>query len=51
MKVFTECAMILLAACFFAVLAFEWAVGCGESYTDSEGVKHVNKCVFIGVGK
>lgn len=32
---------------FFAVLMVEWAVGCGETYTDAKGVTHVNTCVFI----
>lgn len=30
-----------------AVAVLEWAAGCGETYTDSKGVVHVNECVFI----
>jgi hypothetical protein len=31
---------------FFAYLMLEWAVGCGETYTDSRGIKHANECVL-----
>ena len=31
---------------FFAYLLAEWASGCGETYTDSKGVVHINECVF-----
>jgi hypothetical protein len=30
---------------FFVYLMLEWAVGCGESYTDSKGVTHTNECI------
>jgi hypothetical protein len=30
-----------------ALLLVEWAVGCGESYTDSKGVTHQQTCVFV----
>ena len=30
-----------------ALLLVEWAVGCGESYTDSKGVTHQQSCVFV----
>jgi hypothetical protein len=30
-----------------AVLLLEWMAGCGETYTDSKGVQHVNECLFI----
>lgn len=30
-----------------ALLLVEWAVGCGEAYTDSKGITHTNQCVFI----
>jgi hypothetical protein len=31
---------------FFAYMLVEWASGCGETYTDSKGVVHINECVF-----
>ena len=36
---------------FFAYMLAEWASGCGETYTDSKGVVHINECVFSPVGK
>jgi hypothetical protein len=30
---------------FFVYLMLEWAVGCGETYTDSKGVTHTNECI------
>jgi hypothetical protein len=30
-----------------AVALVEWAVGCGETYTDSKGMTHANECVLI----
>lgn len=38
------CASII--ALFFAIILAEWAVGCGETFTDSRGVKHKNECLF-----
>ena len=39
---------VLIAFCIlFLVTALEWAVGCGETYTDSNGVEHLNECTFI----
>lgn len=32
---------------FIALVAVEWAAGCGETYTDANGVQHQNECVFI----
>lgn len=29
-----------------ALILIEWAVGCGETYTDSKGVEHRQTCVF-----
>ena len=36
---------------FFAYMLAEWASGCGETYTDSKGVVHINECVFSPVRK
>lgn len=34
-------------ALFFAIVLAEWAVGCGETYTDSRGIAHQNECLFV----
>jgi len=41
-------AVLMLAFCIFmAVIAIEWMAGCGESYIDAKGVRHLYECVFI----
>ena len=30
----------------FLLLIIEWASGCGETYTDSKGVTHINECTW-----
>jgi hypothetical protein len=30
-----------------ALVLVEWAVGCGETYTDAQGVEHQNECVVL----
>jgi hypothetical protein len=30
-----------------AVITIEWMAGCGESYVDAYGKRHLNQCVFI----
>ena len=32
---------------FMAVILIEWMAGCGETYIDTNGVRHQNECVFI----
>jgi hypothetical protein len=32
---------------FLVFMALEWAAGCGETYVDSEGVRHQYECLFI----
>lgn len=32
---------------FLAVVAVEWAAGCGETYTDAQGETHQYECVFF----
>ena len=27
-------------------MVIEWASGCGETYTDSKGVTHINECTW-----
>ena len=34
----------VLALILFMVI--EWASGCGETYTDSKGVTHINECTW-----
>jgi hypothetical protein len=43
-------AEILIAALFAALIAtvlIEWAVGCGQEWTDAAGQTHIGECVFI----
>lgn len=40
--VVTTCTILL-----FAVAILEWMVGCGESYVDAKGVRHINECIVI----
>ena len=30
----------------FAYMLAEWAAGCGETYTDSQGKVHINECLW-----
>lgn len=30
-----------------ALLIVEWAVGCGETYIDSQGIEHTQSCAFL----
>jgi hypothetical protein len=30
-----------------AILFMEWWVGCGESYVDAKGIRHMNECLFL----
>jgi len=32
---------------FLVVMFFEWAAGCGESYVDAKGQRHINECIFL----
>lgn len=34
-------------AVLMAVFLLEWMAGCGETYIDAKGVRHVNECLFI----
>ena len=33
----------------FAFALVEWAAGCGETYVDSNGRTHINKCVITSI--
>jgi hypothetical protein len=39
--------LYVLILCLFTVALIEWAVGCGETYTDANGVTHAYECVII----
>lgn len=43
------------ALCFFGVIGafvlMEWLAGCGETYIDSKGARHVNECLFFSAKK
>jgi uncharacterized membrane protein YdbT with pleckstrin-like domain len=34
-------------ALLMAIVILEWMVGCGESYVDAKGVRHINECIVI----
>jgi hypothetical protein len=37
--------------CLAAVMLVEWMSGCGETYTDANGVTHTHECMFIPMRK
>jgi hypothetical protein len=37
--------------CLAAVMLLEWMSGCGETYTDANGVTHAHECMFIPMRK
>lgn len=40
-------AVVFIVTAAMAVVLLEWMVGCGETYVDSKGQRHVNECLFI----
>lgn len=38
---------MVIFAVMMAVVTIEWMAGCGESYVDANGKRHLNECVFI----
>ena len=36
-----------VVAVLMAVFLLEWMAGCGETYTDSKGVRHANDCIIV----
>ena len=38
---------MVIFAVMMAVVTIEWMAGCGESYVDAYGKRHLNECVFI----
>lgn len=43
--------LTLLFGGLLAVMFIEWMAGCGESYIDAKGVRHLNECIIINHGK
>jgi hypothetical protein len=37
----------LLIGVALGVFIIEYAAGCGETYTDANGVRHAHECVFF----
>lgn len=38
---------VVAVSLFFVFVAIEWLSGCGETYVDSQGVRHEYECQFI----
>ena len=47
MKTLCQIIAAIAIALLGAVILVEWAVGCGETYIDHQGVRHEHGCVFI----
>jgi hypothetical protein len=44
MKLIMEFIIAALFSALLALLIVEWAIGCGQTYTDAQGVEHVGQC-------
>jgi len=44
LRLFMEVVLVVITSACFAVILYMWAMGCGESYVDAEGVRHVIEC-------
>jgi hypothetical protein len=44
MKLIMEVIIIGLLTALASLLLVEWAIGCGQTYTDAQGVEHVGQC-------
>jgi len=44
MKLIMEIIIIGLLTALMALLLVEWAIGCGQPYTDAQGVEHIGQC-------
>ena len=49
-KILTFFAYMAFVA-FMAIAMVEWASGCGETWTDSQGNEHIGQCWIIGGAK
>ena len=39
--------VFVLFGVLLTLLLAEWLVGCGESYVDANGVRHINPCIIV----
>ena len=39
--------LVLIVGASFGILLLEWAAGCGESYIDAYGQRHMYECVIV----
>ena len=39
--------LLVLFTLLIAVVVIEWAAGCGESYVDAAGQRHMYECVYL----
>ncbi len=44
MKLIMEVIIIGLLTALMALLIVEWAIGCGQTYIDAQGVEHIGQC-------
>lgn len=51
MKLLFELLAFALFAIAMTIMVMEWFAGCGESYVDHRGVRHVNECLFFNINK
>jgi hypothetical protein len=51
MKTTFEILIMIMLTALGALFLVEWAAGCGETYTDANGVTHQNECVFLELKK
>jgi hypothetical protein len=47
LRIVIEIIVIAIFTGLLAVVLVEWAVGCGEPWTDAQGVEHTGQCVFL----
>jgi hypothetical protein len=47
MKFILDVCLMTLFTVFMAVMLVEWASGCGETYTDANGVEHQQQCWIL----
>ena len=51
MKKLLNLALAIVIGVVMAILLMEWMVGCGETYIDSQGVRHSYACMFLSLDK
>jgi hypothetical protein len=48
-KIVIDFVIATLFGALIAILFMEWWVGCGESYVDAYGKRHMNECLFLNL--